>query len=261
MKKKNRFWICTLISIGILLVINYSCKKEEEKMTAILTTTIATNITSTTATSGGNVTSNGIPPISERGVCYSTSQNPTIASSKVVANGTIGAFTCNLVGLSSGSLYYIRAYAINSVGTSYGSEKNFTTYNVGAISDVDNNYYNIVTIGTQTWMKENLRTTKYNNGNDIPNITDNASWSAQTAGAYCWYYNNDGFKSTYGALYNCYTVEDERNLCPTGWHVPTHDEWLTLADFLTNNGYGFEGSGNDIGKALAATSDWTFPHE
>lgn len=101
------------------------------------------------------------------------------------------------------------------------------------VTDIDGNVYHIVTIGTQDWMVENLKTTKYRDGTPILNITDNTAWAQLTTGAYCWY-NNDAttHKSTYGALYNWYTVVDIRNLCPTGWHVPTDDEWLTLTNYL-----------------------------
>jgi len=100
------------------------------------------------------------------------------------------------------------------------------------VTDVDGNTYSSVVIGTQTWMSENLRTTKYNDGTAIPDVTDNATWAALTTPAYCWY-NNDAatYKNKYGALYNGYTVETGK-LCPTGWHVPTNAEWATLMNNL-----------------------------
>jgi uncharacterized protein (TIGR02145 family) len=86
-----------------------------------------------------------------------------------------------------------------------------------------------VKIGDQVWMKENLRTTKYRNGDEIPNVTDNVAWSSLTTGAYC-YYNNDAatYRETYGAWYNYYAVADNRHLCPTGWHVSTDADWKIL---------------------------------
>jgi uncharacterized protein (TIGR02145 family) len=103
------------------------------------------------------------------------------------------------------------------------------------VKDIDGNVYSTVTIGTQTWMAENLKTTKYRDGSAIPNITDNLTWINQTAGACCWYDNDIANKATYGALYNWYTVVDSRNLCPTGWHVPTDAEWTTLTDYLSGD--------------------------
>ena len=135
------------------------------------------------------------------------------------------------------------------------------------VKDVDGNIYNTVNIGTQSWMKENLKTTKYNDGTVIPNVTADATWSTLTTGAYSDYNNNPANSTTYGRLYNWFTVDNNpatkvtsnggKNVCPTGWHIPTDVEWTTLTDYLTNNGYGFGGSGNDIAKSMASTSGWT----
>ncbi len=102
----------------------------------------------------------------------------------------------------------------------------------GTVKDKDGNTYKTIVIGTQTWMAENLRTTKYNDGTAIPLVTDNASWTNITTPGYCWYDNNQAANgNTYGALYSWYTVETG-DLCPTGWHVPTDAEWTILTDFL-----------------------------
>lgn len=102
----------------------------------------------------------------------------------------------------------------------------------GTLNDIDGNVYKTVTIGTQTWMAENLKVTHYDNGDAIPNITDNSSWTSQTIGAYCWYNNDIANKNKYGSLYNYLAVEDPRKLCPAGWHVPTDAEWSTLTNYL-----------------------------
>jgi uncharacterized protein (TIGR02145 family) len=81
-------------------------------------------------------------------------------------------------------------------------------------------------------------------------------WKNLTTGAYCNYDNNATNADTYGVYYNWYAVIDSRNIAPTGWHVPTNAEWTTLADYLLENGYGYEGSGGDIGKSLASKSSW-----
>ena len=101
------------------------------------------------------------------------------------------------------------------------------------MTDIDGNVYNTVTIGTQVWMVENLKTTKYRNGDMIANVTFDATWVASNTGSYCWY-NNDAatYKATYGALYNWYAVADSRNIAPAGWHVATDAEWTTLTTFL-----------------------------
>jgi len=110
------------------------------------------------------------------------------------------------------------------------------------VTDFDGNLYNTVTIGTQTWMKENLKTTKYNDGTTIPNVTDNTAWTALTTGAYSDYNNTTANSDTYGRLYNWFTVDNNgpskvvsnggKNVCPIGWHVPSDDEWTTLTNFL-----------------------------
>lgn len=110
------------------------------------------------------------------------------------------------------------------------------------VTDIDGNSYNTVQIGTQCWMKENLKTTTFRNGNAIPNVTS-SDWAWLTTGAYCWF-NNDSasWATAYGALYNWYTTVDTNGLCPMGWHVPTHDEWTVLTDYIggTSAPYGDE---------------------
>jgi uncharacterized protein (TIGR02145 family) len=100
------------------------------------------------------------------------------------------------------------------------------------MKDIDGNVYKTVTIGTQVWMAENLKTTKYNDGTAIPLVTDDKAWEALTTPAYCWYKNDaTANKNTYGALYNWYTVNTNK-LCPRGWHVSTDAEWTTLTTYL-----------------------------
>lgn len=101
------------------------------------------------------------------------------------------------------------------------------------LQDIDGNIYNTVTIGTQVWMKENLKVTSFNDGTPIPLITDNTEWRILSSPGYCWYKNDEAaYAGTYGALYNWYTVSN--NLCPVGWHVPSDKEWTTLTDFLVD---------------------------
>jgi uncharacterized protein (TIGR02145 family) len=132
------------------------------------------------------------------------------------------------------------------------------------VTDIDGNVYNTVTIGTQVWMKENLKTTKYNDNTSIPLVTIHSAWVALTTPGYCWY-NNDAAanKTTYGALYNWYAVDATsnggKNVCPTGWHVPTDNEWTTMENYLIANGYNYDGTttGNKYAKAMASASGWS----
>ena len=226
----------------------------------VLTTLDATLISNTTATVGGNITDDGGQIVTERGICYSTSGTPTITDSKTAdANGGSGIYNVNLSGLTANTTYYARAYATNASGTSYGNLVNFkTAVTPTTITDYDGNIYHAVVIGTQTWMVENLKVTHYRDGSAIPNITSNATWSSLSSGAWCDYNNSTANGTTYGHLYNWYAVSDSRNITPTGWHVPSDAEWTVLENYLIANGYNYDGSktGNKIGKALAAKTNW-----
>ena len=123
------------------------------------------------------------------------------------------------------------------------------------VTDIDGNVYTTVTIGSQVWMVENLKTTHYRDGSDISYVSDDTLWSALTAGAYCWC-NDDSadYKDTYGALYNFYAVSDTCGLCPEGWHVPTESEWLALVAYLG----GKDAAGGKIKEA--GTTHWSVPN-
>ncbi len=126
--------------------------------------------------------------------------------------------------------------------------------NCGILYDYDGNVYSTITIGTQCWMKENLRVTHYNNGESIPNITDNTDWSNQTTGAFCNYNNEVNKVSVYGRLYNWYAVFDSRKICPAGWRMPSDAEWLILINYV---------GGNDVagGKLKSASDLWQSPNK
>lgn len=199
-----------------------------------VTTTAISAITQTTAQSGGSVTSDGNATVTARGICWSTSSNPTIANNKTTDGIGTGSFTSSLTGLTANTTYNVRAYATNSTGTAYGSNISFTTSQTGGgtVTDIDGNIYHTVTIGTQVWLVENLKTIHYRNGDLIPNTTDGTQWTNLITGAWC-NYNNDGNNgNTYGHLYNWYAVNDSRNIAPTGYHIPTDAEWSTLITFL-----------------------------
>jgi uncharacterized protein (TIGR02145 family) len=183
--------------------------------------------------------------------------NPTITNSKTTDGTGSGNFISSITGLTPNTSYYIRAYATNPSGTAYGSNYSLTT-DPATTTDLDGNTYNLIRIGTQLWMKENLQTTKYNDGTSIPLVTDNTAWVNLTTPGYCWYNNDAGtYKTTYGALYNWYSVNTGK-LCPSGWHVPSDSEWTAFTNYLIANGNNYDGTttGNKIAKALAATTNW-----
>jgi uncharacterized protein (TIGR02145 family) len=133
------------------------------------------------------------------------------------------------------------------------------------IVDKDGNVYTSVTIGTQVWMVENLKTTKLNDGTAIPIVTGISDWKNLTTKGYCWY-NNDAttYKDTYGALYNGYAISTGK-LCPTGWHVPTDAEWHTLilhldvnAQDVADGGYESQIAGGKLKET--GTLHWESPN-
>ncbi len=212
--KKLCYYAFALLGATILLF--SSCKKEHDKNVPVLSTAEVSGITQTRAISGGNISDDRGAIVTSRGVCWSTSHNPTIKDSKTDDGGGAGSFTSSISGLKPNTPYFVRAYATNSSGTGYGSTMLFTT--LDKITDADGNTYSAVIIGKQMWFEENLKTTRYNDGTSIPNVTDFQKWRQLSTPAYCWYNNDPANGNTYGALYNAYAVRTGK-LCPTGWHA------------------------------------------
>lgn len=222
----------------LLIFMVYSCKMDNLVLPTI-TNTFVINVSSTTAASGATVTNDGGAPVLLKGVCWNTSVEPTVENSKTMESVGTGSFMSNITHLIPNTLYYLRAYATNSVGTAYADQESFTTSSSAlseTVTDVEGNIYNAITIGNQTWMKENLKTTKYRNYTDIPLYTDVEDWFLLTTPGYCWYNNNSDNKDTNGALYNWYAVDvgrnGDKNICPLGWHVPSDTEWSILMAYL-----------------------------
>jgi len=183
-----------------------------------------------TVTLNGSVNPNYLSTIIafEWGTSTSYGNTLTAILSPVTGSTSVNV-SSDLSGLTPGTTYHFRINATNELGTTTGDDMTFKTY---ALEDIDNNLYYSVTIGTQTWMQENLKTTHHNDGTGIPLVTDNTEWKNLSTPGYCWYDNNEsGYKSTYGALYNWYTVNTGK-LCPAGWHVPANGEWITLSNYL-----------------------------
>ncbi len=145
-------------------------------------------------------------------------------------------FSGGTVGIRTGEVFVSDGTKLRVNNVLYIAKNNLwqktTDKTTGPVTDIDGNVYQTVTIGTQVWMKENLKVTHYRNGEAIPNVTDSTDWEALTTGAYCEYNNDVNNVATYGRLYNWYAVSDSRNIAPAGWHVPTDADWQTLIDFL-----------------------------
>jgi len=221
-----------------------STNKEANKSFAVTTTSISSSSAILTYAVGNVSSSGGGASVTERGFCYGTSAEPTIANDTARAGSGSGDFERLIEGLSNTTTYYLRAYAIKTNGDIYyGNELSFTTLSfglpspgVGTVTDIDNNVYNTITLGTQVWMVENLKTTKFRDGAAIPNITDNTAWMNTTSEAYCDYNNILANSAEYGRLYNLYAVKNSRGLAPAGWHVPNYAEWNTLFRYLGGAG-------------------------
>ena len=228
MKKKIRFLIYALIIMGFILINTNSCKKDEPtKKDPIITWTNPYEIS------------------------YGTMLSDIQLNATANVAGTF-VYTPDIgIVLNIGVNQLLKVNFTPTDAANYNTVTKTVTINVSAVTtviDVENNVYNTVIIGTQTWMQENLKTTKYRNGTAIPNITDDTAWTTQTTGAYCWYNNDIANKTNYGAFYNYYTVVDSRNLCPTGWHVPTDAEWTILTTYL--------GGASIAGIKMKATTFW-----
>lgn len=317
-----------------LLVWIMGCKKEDNREYPIVNVELVTEISTTSVVSGGFLVNQGNPPVSECGLCWNTTGNPTINDSKITGNPVNNLYRCNINGLNPGTKYYIRAFATNDVGTAYSSIEVFNTlgsipnvvtgdasevqmtsiilsgtlkgnhlatnvifeygtttsygntlalqgnpiisvydtvfsvlitglsngtsyhYRIKAINDlgtsygndqvcttlapvtdIDGNTYNVVSIGNQVWMTENLKVTHYNDGTPIPLETSNTLWSEKTSDAYCWYNNDETtYKNPYGALYNGYAAQSTK-LCPVGWHVATAKNWSDMEIILGGSEY------------------------
>jgi uncharacterized protein (TIGR02145 family) len=273
MTKNSSHWAFTLV-LGVFLLHATGCKKEEDKGVPDLTTTAVTNITQNTAKSGGKINSDGGSTITARGVCWGTGQTPTISGKKTVDGSGIGTFTSNISGLSANTTYYVRAYATNSSGTSYGNTISFTTQQ-GSIGNSftdsrDGNVYKIVTIGNQVWMAENLRF--------LPSVVGPGTGSQTTPYYYVYGYNGTNVNeakatsnyTNYGVLYNWVAAMNGassstsnpsgvKGVCPAGWHLPSNAEWSQLINFLGGETIA-GGKLKAIGTVELGTGLWNSPN-
>ena len=214
------------------------------------------------------VVSDGGAPILQRGFCYDTLPNPTLENGVVTVDGGVGEFNATLSGLPIGKLYFVRAFATNAKGTTYGNQFDFYAgCDMKTLTDYDGNVYNTVLIGNQCWMKENLRTTHYSDGWPIEHGTT-SSYDV----AYYYYpgnNNSDENVAVYGLLYNWKATmhddstsnsipSDVQGVCPEGWHVPSHAEWTELTNYVKSQSQYVCGSSNNaIAKALADSTGWS----
>jgi uncharacterized protein (TIGR02145 family) len=211
------------------------------------------------ALTGGIISSSGKDSILSKGVCWGKDSILNISlNTKSVDGKGWGDFTSKISGLDYGTTYYVKSYATNSFGTSYGNLEKFQTSlplfkNGNGVKDVDGNSYKTIILGDQEWMSENLAVSKLNDGTEIPYVYDISSWYLTKSFAMCLYDNLLTNKDKFGYLYNGYVVETNK-ICPTGWHVPVRKDWEKL--LLT------VGSDNVAGGKLkyAGLDQWVSPN-
>jgi uncharacterized protein (TIGR02145 family) len=189
-------------------------------------------------------------------ITYTISGTPASSGTASFALN-IGGQTCTLARtVNSGGQTGITAHSCGATNV-HNPDKTY-----GTMTDQQGNVYRTIVIGTQEWMAENLKTSIYRNGDAIANVTDNVQWSSLTTGAWASYNNDSQFDCPYGKLYNWYAVADPRNVCPTGWHVPTDVEWNILIGYLdpSYNPGAFGIQSPIAGGMMKSTTGWNAPN-
>lgn len=230
MESKSNNWIFFSLVVCALGMATGSCKRAE---IPVIITIDTEDITDVTVLCGGIISSDGGAEITACGVCWSTDSTKLFIENAAHTSDNIemGGFRSSITNLTPVTEYYVRAYAANKAGTAYGQTISFTathyvsqinfnpSVDYGNLIDQDGNSYKTVTIGSQTWMAENLKAITLNDGTPLLD-------------SYCWYnYDVTSNKADYGALYSWGSLTSGK-LCPAGWHVPSMDEWQVLINYL-----------------------------
>lgn len=245
----------------------------------VVVTNSIDSITENSAFGRGEVTSDGGAPLLSRGFCWSFSPDPDINDDRSEEGGGTGIFGGYLTGLQSNTTYYVRAYATNNAGhTGYGTSLNFTTsLPPNTVADIDGNVYQVVQIGSQVWMAENLKVTRYADGTSVPYKASEADWAATSASqrGYGWLDGNSAHKHTYGAFYNWLAASNGQSssanpsstqgICPDGWHLPSDEEWKEMEKAIgmsSTEANDIDLRGTTEGGELkeTGTSLWTSPN-
>lgn len=196
-------------------------------------------------------------PITQRGIAWSTSNNPSVTSGTLIEDtGSALVFTTLITGLSPYKNYYVRPYAKTDLGTFYGITLEviiIPTATFGSVTDIDGNTYKTTTINGKEWMAENLKVTHYTDGTPITPAGSQDEFRNTSSGSYIPYGNRSSNVAELGYLYNGYAVNGDKNVCMTGWHLPSPGEWIQLA---TNLG-GMNVAG---GRMKAASELWASPN-
>lgn len=229
------------IACVLLSTIIHSCNKEDPGVLPQISTSPVDMIARTAAGASGTIIDEDSDSITDKGFCWSLDVEPDLSdhsTENVFSEGE--HMERKMRGLLPNTTYYVRAFGTNSAGTVYGNEESFTTkpadpmtlYNpdlrYDSVQDIDGNTYKTIVIGEQEWMAENLKTTRYSDGEAIPHILLDPEIDLPMSPGYSWYENNeDVFKDIYGAYYNWFAINTGK-VCPSGWHIPSDEEWKEL---------------------------------
>jgi uncharacterized protein (TIGR02145 family) len=235
--KRIEYSLVVIISIHLLFITG--CNKAAINSPPEVSTVGISLITPVSASCTGTVKINNSTGFAKTGFCWSTEQSPSVSDSRAAETEcTVSRyFSGDLTGLLSNTTYYVRTYAINDAGTTYGNELSFTTPvdhtgETGSVTDINGNVYKTTGIGSQIWTAENMRNIMLNDSTDILLEICYRCWNSLTSPGYCWYDNDENnSQNSYGALYNWYAVNSAK-LCPAGWHVPSDKEWTILETYL-----------------------------
>ncbi|MBQ7489826.1 MAG: fibrobacter succinogenes major paralogous domain-containing protein [Bacteroidales bacterium] len=231
------------------------------------------DITGRTVSVQCHIVSAGSTGVIASGVCWSLNQNPSLGNFYTTDGTSIDTFISHPSGLTSGTTYYVRAYATNSVGTSYGNPIMFTTpTDCGTLVDYDSNVYATIYIGAQCWMKENLRTTRYSNGVGISHGSKGTGFYNSSSSKLYFIYGDDTSNvAKYGLLYSWAAAMNGagsstnnpsgiQGICPTGWHLPSSAEWCELENYIEPGidvSCGTTGYRGSMAKSMAYPDYWT----
>ena len=251
-------------------------KTDRELTVPLVVTNGAHTVTEESAIVGGVVRDDGGSEISSYGVCWDTRPDPDIEGNhKTFSEGT-GPYSTSISNLELSTLYYVRAFAINSTGLAYGNEVVFRT-NDTPLTDIDGNVYPTIKIGEQVWMAENLAVSRYADGTLVPYIPEQEWWDSLRVNekGFCYYMNSNRNRDIYGALYSWSAavngqdsidpeLEPIQGVCPDGWHLPSDGDWKELEMHLGMSAQEADGEswrGNIGGKLKSTGRDfWLIPN-
>lgn len=241
---KKAFWVL----VAMMMLANLSCEKEDDAMVMEppviqlidLSEVDILGVFQTSADIAVEIDDEEVALIYELGIVWSTTESPALESNETGKTSTsmiVEDYLGRLTGLEPGTTYFFRAYAKTADSLFYSEQQSISTIRPDGtedtVEDVDGNVYKTKVIGGREWMIDNLKTLRFRDGSSIPRGISDTAWTSLKTPALGIYDHTkiEGFSSeaailaAYGALYNWHAVADERKLCPTGWHIPTDEEW------------------------------------